>query len=223
MPLLSDLKHQATSLLRDARQWFRQHWRGFTALQLVLLAVIWLGIHPHDQEWLTALHRCTWGQSPKGVELTAGWLSKYGDFPTFNLALTLLLWLSGLALRRPRLQRLAMMSLLAAALAGTTTILVRSALGRTRPQAEVADGFYGPHWSTNFQSCPSGHTTTAFAGGLSLLIAAPEIGVPATAIAASVGWSRMFLKRHYPADVATGIWVALWFAVPLAGAARQRR
>jgi undecaprenyl-diphosphatase len=169
------------------------------------------------------VHNTTFAQPPFKVEISAGWLSKWGDFPGFNLALALGLWLTGLICRRQYWQRLALMTVLAAALAGLSSVVLRSVLGRTRPQASVTDGFYGPHRSTNFQSCPSGHTTTAFAAGISLLIAAPEIGVPAALVAASVGWSRMFLKRHYPADVAMGVWMALWFAVPFGCAARGRR
>ena len=223
MSLRSELKHESSGLLLLARLWLRQHWRGFASLQLLLLLVIWAGIHPHDKEWLAAVHRTTFGWPARLVEHVAGWLSKWGDFPGFNLALALGLWLAGLAGRRPHWRRLALMTVLASALAGLSTVVLRSLLGRTRPQAAVVDGFYGPHRSTNFQSCPSGHTTTAFTAGISLLVTAPEIGVPATLVAASVGWSRMFLNRHYPADVATGVWMALWFAVPLGCAARQRR
>ena len=56
-----------------------------------------------------------------------------------------------------------------------------------------------------------------------LLIAAPPLGVATTVIAGTVAWSRMYLNRHYPADIAMGIWMALWFAVPFGFAARVRR
>jgi membrane-associated phospholipid phosphatase len=222
MSLPADLKRASCRTIRLAWQWLRRHWRGFASLQLLLLVLIWTFIHPHDREWLASVHNTTFGWPDRTVENLAGWLSKWGDFPGFNLALGVGLWLLGLVSHRRHWQRLALVTLLAAALAGTATVLLRSALGRTRPQASVVDGFYGPHRSTNFQSCPSGHTTTAFTAGLSLLVAAPEVGVPATLVAASIGWSRMFLKRHYPADVAMGIWMALWFAVPFGFSARER-
>ena len=223
MALLADLKTESRLLVHLAWQWLRRHWRGFTVVQVLLLALIWTVVHPRDHEWLATVHGSTFGSAPRTVENLAGWLSKWGDLPGFNVALALGLWLLGFACHRRQWRRLALMTLLAAVLAGIATTALRSALGRTRPQAVVTDGFYGPHRSTNFQSCPSGHTTTAFAAGISLLIAAPEIGVPATLVAASVGWSRMFLRRHYPADVAMGVWMALWFAVPFGCAAQERK
>jgi membrane-associated phospholipid phosphatase len=33
----------------------------------------------------------------------------------------------------------------------------------------------------------------------------------------------MYLNQHYPSDVALGIWIALWFAIPLGQAATVRR
>lgn len=223
MSLPSDLKREICALLSAALQWFRQHWRPFASVQILLFALIWLAVHPHDHQWLQVVRHEPLGLDPKRTEFLAGWLSHWGDFPGFNVFLALGLWLAGLAFGRPYWKRLALMTVLCAALAGITTNIVRFGLGRSRPHVKVEDKFYGPKFSNHYQSCPSGHTTTAFAASLPLIVAAPPLGVATTLIASSVGWSRMYLNRHYPADVAMGVWVALWFALPLGFAVRERR
>lgn len=58
----------------------------------------------------------------------------------------------------------------------------------------------------NSPSFPSGHTSVAFASATSLYLAFPKwyVAVPAFTYAASVGYSRMYLGKHYPSDVLAG-------------------
>ena len=219
MPLPSDLIREGHTLLSLALNWFRNHWRPFTAFQAVLLLLIWFGLHPFDHSLIDSVR----GPDPTVHKALAGWLSKWGDFPGFNVILTLGLWLAGQLCHKPKWKRLALMTFLCAAMAGLTTDAVRAGLGRARPYSKQPDSFYGPSLKHEFQSCPSGHSSTAFGAALPLLLTAPALGVPATLFAASVAWSRMYLHQHYPSDVALGLWMALWFAVPLGKAARVRR
>jgi len=64
---------------------------------------------------------------------------------------------------------------------------------------------------TDGKSFPSGHTTLAFATATSLALEYKKwyITVPAFAWAASVGYSRMTLGKHYPTDVAAGAIVGI--------------
>jgi membrane-associated phospholipid phosphatase len=59
---------------------------------------------------------------------------------------------------------------------------------------------------SNSPSFPSGHTSVAFASATSLYMAYPKwyVAVPAFTYAASVGYSRMYLGKHYPSDVLAG-------------------
>jgi len=61
------------------------------------------------------------------------------------------------------------------------------------------------------KSFPSGHTAIAFATATTLSLQYKKwyITVPAYAWAASVGYSRMKLGRHYPTDVAAGALIGI--------------
>jgi hypothetical protein len=91
MRLPSDLWKEAGTLLNIAWNWFRNHWQGFTAVQALLLICIWFGLHPRDHQLITLVR----GSDPNQYRALAGWLSKWGDFPGFNLFLALGLWLAG--------------------------------------------------------------------------------------------------------------------------------
>ena len=223
MPLPSELLREPRLICSIAATWFRRRWRTIALCQGLLLLLIWTALHPFDHPLLQAVRGSTLGLVPATALKLAEWLSKWGDFPGLNLVLALGLWLAGWAARKPRWRRLAVMTLLCAGMAGIATNLIRCNLGRARPYSKKADAFYGPHFTHEFQSCPSGHTTTAFAAAIPLLIAAPPLGIATTIAASGVAWSRMYLNRHYPADIAMGLWMALWFGVPFGFAARVRR
>lgn len=81
-------------------------------------------------------------------------------------------------------------------------IVLKPVICRDRPfQVEDLDvlGALPATWSF-----PSGHTASAFAGAVSLMIYDKRIGVPAFAFAAAVGVSRMYLCVHWPTDVLAG-------------------
>lgn len=60
--------------------------------------------------------------------------------------------------------------------------------------------------SGNSPSFPSGHTSTAFACAAALSLEYPKwyVIAPSFAWAGAVGYSRMYLGRHYPSDVFVG-------------------
>src|SRR5580658_1347469 len=96
----------------------------------------------------------------------AGLLSKIGNWPSL-LALgtlfSLLLYVRG----RVETSRLLLVVLIAGILTGFSSTIIHCAAGRTRPNAQTKQGFYGPyhnsHWTVGryeFSSFPSGHTAT---------------------------------------------------------------
>jgi undecaprenyl-diphosphatase len=53
-------------------------------------------------------------------------------------------------------------------------------------------------------SLPSGHASTSFAGATMLARYAPRFAIPLYALAAGIGWSRVYVGVHYPFDVFAG-------------------
>jgi membrane-associated phospholipid phosphatase len=82
---------------------------------------------------------------------------------------------------------------------------LKDMVNRPRPYQSYPDKIH-PYSYTDGKSFPSGHTTLAFATATSLALEYKKwyITVPAFAWAASVGYSRMTLGKHYPTDVAAG-------------------
>ena len=71
-------------------------------------------------------------------------------------------------------------------------------------------------------SWPSGHAASAFAFATGVGAAWPAAGIPLSAAAALVAYSRVHTGVHYPADVIAGA-VTGMAAAPLAVAAAERR
>lgn len=87
---------------------------------------------------------------------------------------------------------------------------VKSIINRPRPD-QAYPGDIQTYTTSNGKSFPSGHATLAFATATTLALEYKKwyITVPAYAWAASVGYSRMRLGRHYPTDVAAGALVGI--------------
>jgi membrane-associated phospholipid phosphatase len=80
-------------------------------------------------------------------------------------------------------------------------------IGRARPLEFAQTGVFNFHavfneW--NFQSFPSGHTTTAMATALVVGFLAPQFFKLILLIALSAGISRVVIGMHYPTDVIAG-------------------
>jgi membrane-associated phospholipid phosphatase len=102
--------------------------------------------------------------------------------------------------------------LLGAILCGLLANVFRGLIGRTRPEAPVEQGWFGPrkdgHWIVGkhaYSSFPSGHTAAAGGFGLILFLRGRRWGVIGAAYALSVAWSRVQLGVHRPSDVAAGL------------------
>lgn len=104
---------------------------------------------------------------------------------------------------------------------GLTGTLLRCLVGRARPDAHVAPGFYG-FWHAShfifgqyqFSSFPSGHVATAAGFAAAAWLINRRTGFFLGLFAALVAWSRIAQSAHHFSDVvAAALWAiagALW-------------
>ena len=114
------------------------------------------------------------------------------------------------------------------ALAATVSFFVASALnfvlkdlvGRDRPpEAMGFDPLVGVPGSPSF---PSGHAMTAFATAAVVAVLAPRLRWPVLALAALIGFSRVYLGVHFWIDVLVGSLFGLAIGAALAWPLRSR-
>lgn len=87
---------------------------------------------------------------------------------------------------------------------------IKHIVNRARPYESWPDLIHPENYGTG-PSFPSGHTTAAFSTAASLAFSRKQwfVTVPITLWAGSVGYSRMYLGRHYPTDVLGGLVVGV--------------
>jgi undecaprenyl-diphosphatase len=181
-------------------------WILFLALT-VLLAGVWV-VDNADKALAAGIH-----VDNARATAVAAFISNHSDLE-LCVPLSVTLWLVGAMSNRARWRRLGLACLMATVLAGILTQGIKRIPGRPRPlrSGDVATSiriFVGPSRLAKFHSFPSGHTSTSSATAVSLVAASPVMAVPGVIYVASVGWSRIQLRAHYPLDVAGGGFIGL--------------
>ena len=104
---------------------------------------------------------------------------------------------------------------------GATATIIRSVIGRTRPNARVEQGVYGPYHNSQwiignyeYSSFPSGHTATVVGLAAAVWFFSRRFGFLAVAYAVLVSWSRIAQGSHHFSDVVAasllGVFGAHW-------------
>ena len=161
------------------------------------------------------------------VTNVAQFISDHADL-MLAVPLSLAIWCAGVTGGRVRWRKVGLACLMAALVAGLFVNVFRATMGRPRPKAELADGFYGPHpRESSYQSFPSGHATTSTATAVVIAVAVPVTTIPCAIYAITVSWSRIQLRMHHPIDVTVGATIGLvcglCFASAMPGSAIRLR
>ena len=141
-------------------------------------------------------------------------ITDLGDSEWMAISL-ILVWVFAMAMakfksdnpRWPHLARQSVFVFVAVALTGIFVLLAKGIVGRARPylyDTEGPFGFNSGSFDSIYASWPSGHTTTAFAFAIAIIILAPRLKYITLPLAALAGYSRMALGAHYLADVIMG-------------------
>jgi membrane-associated phospholipid phosphatase len=136
--------------------------------------------------------------------------NQFGDWPwvfLYGLAGTAAAWLAG----KKWLLQILLAMLLSCVVSGVLVNAVRFAAGRTRPGADVPQGFYGIvtegglfHHKNQYHSFPSAHTACAVGFTAVVLFAEWRVGIFVLLAGIAVGCARLYSGAHHFSDVVVG-------------------
>ncbi len=145
-----------------------------------------------------------------GLDRLAHICNKWGDWPwvfLYGLCGTAAAWLAG----KKRLLQILLAMLLSCVVSGVLVNAARFATGRTRPGADVPQGFYGVvtegglfHHKNKYHSFPSAHTACAVGFTAVALFAEGPSGVVILLAGVAVGCARLYSGAHHFSDVVAG-------------------
>jgi undecaprenyl-diphosphatase len=191
--------------------------RGQVGAALCATLALAVALHGLDQAFLA------WNLQHREAATNA-WarqLSWWGEL--HRAPLLILLAAAGFAVWRARKDaaRLLLAGVAAGVAAGILVNLMKVIVGRPRPSAGLADGFYWFRFDYAYQGFPSGHAAHCFAIVGALSVFAPRWAAAAGLGALAVAWARFSLDRHYLTDLVAGAGLGLTVGVVCALAARR--
>jgi membrane-associated phospholipid phosphatase len=140
------------------------------------------------------------GNQNTGMRSFMETVSRFGDWPG-HVALGLMLM--GIASWRGNKKwvRIFAVMIVACALAGVVTRVVKISAGRARPNVQSETKWQGPRFDPSHNAFPSGHTAASTAFFATLAFARRRVGLSLLAIPALVAFSRMYVGAHHLSDV----------------------
>jgi len=131
--------------------------------------------------------------------------------PTYVYPSLLLSTLAGSVTGSEDLYGVSWRALKSTALAGGVTLVLKSLIGRRRPDVSPDDPLRFSPMSFKYNSLPSGHTTLAFSLATSLAMETksvlPDIGL--FGLATTTGFARLHVHKHWASDIVVGAGVGI--------------
>ncbi|HEV3410043.1 MAG TPA: phosphatase PAP2 family protein [Chthoniobacterales bacterium] len=163
-------------------------------------------------QWVATHRSVTW-------ETAAKLCSRYSAWHWLMLAALIGAVIAWLRRRHDWLRMLCVMAV-AASLAGLAADLLRGITGRTRPYAQVPQGFYGvrdgSQWLITkhaYNSFPSGHTAAVTGLLVPLIIWRRRLAWAALLLVCVVGAARVYLGAHHSSDIVAGALLGVIVAI----------
>lgn len=188
-------------------------WLLFGAAAAILLAASFL-LDAAVQSWMTAQH------TPK-MRGVMRWASYIGDWPGHAVVAVLAAAVAYFRQNR-RWLRVFIAMIVALAIAGVLTRVVKIGTGRARPFVEIDAGFNGPRFSAKYHAFPSGHTSSSVAFFGVIAFANVRLFAALLPIPLLIGFSRLYLGSHHLSDVIGGALLGTAVAVLVATWLRLR-
>lgn len=135
-------------------------------------------------------------------------VSRAGDWPGHAIVGSIGLLIAYLRRNRKWVRIFAAM-LLACALAGTTTRLVKIVAGRARPDVQSEVQWRGLQLRSRYNAFPSGHTASSTAFFATLALTSWRIGLPLSVLPILIGFSRIYVVAHRLSDVIAAMIIGL--------------
>ncbi|GGD92381.1 phosphatase PAP2 family protein [Maribacter cobaltidurans] len=135
------------------------------------------------------------------------WIRDYGELygsPENNYIATTGVYLTGLFLKNEKLRRTGVLLIASATSAGLLQQVLKSAVGRARPLAELGKDTFDPfNSSRNFHSFPSGHAILAFTNAYAIAkqFKNPWLKAGIYTVGAIPGISRVWDGQHWLSDM----------------------
>lgn len=172
----------------------RRLWSWVIAFAIaVILIVCALRLDPFTLAWVTE------HQNPALRSFMEA-VSRFGDWPEHDgvaLVLAAIAWIC----RSKKWTRIFLSMLLACALAGATSRVIKITTGRARPSVKSEEAWTGPRFTSKYHAFPSGHATASTAFFAVLFFASRPIGLVFLPIPILIGFSRIYVGAHYLSDV----------------------
>lgn len=144
----------------------------------------------------------------RGAWIAMRQTSRLGDWPS-HVVIGLLLAAAAWLRRSNKWLRIFVSMLLACALAGVATRVIKVAVGRARPAMAATEEWRGPTFYSRSQAFPSGHTASSIAFFGVLFLANRRLGLICSPIPALIAFSRVYTAQHYLSDVIAGAYLGL--------------